>query len=216
MSEVARKRLAAIREFTELGAGFRVAARDLEIRGAGDVLGAEQSGHIASVGVDTYLKMLDHAVRRLKGEEIVEAVSCELELPGGAGIPDDYVEEPGLRLELYQRLADDAVPLEETRLEIRDRFGALPEQVEELIAQHRLRRQAEAVRVQSISYRSGSLYLRFRTDAQIDVDRLVEWMEKEPAVDFAPSGVLTVGGLAAEEVVATAGEVLTELSLHTS
>ncbi len=214
VSDVARKRLAAIREFTELGAGFRVAARDLEIRGAGDVLGAEQSGHIASVGVDTYLKMLDQAVRRLRGEEIVEEVSCELELPGGAGIPEHYVQEPGLRLELYQRLADDAVPLEETRLEIRDRFGALPEEVEELIAQHRLRRRAERVRVQSISYQSGSLHLRFRSDAEIDVERLVEWMEQEPAVDFSPSGVLTVTSVAPADAVTVAGEVLAQLSLQ--
>lgn len=211
VSQTARRRLTAIREFTELGAGFRVAARDLQIRGAGDVLGAEQSGHIGSVGVETYLKMLDNEVKRLRGEEVVEEVSCEIELPGGAGIPESYVEEPGLRLDLYQRLAEAGADLEGMRAEMADRFGPPPAEVEALIAQHQLRREAERVRVQSISYRGRSLHLRFRADARVDIERLVEWMQDEPRVDFSPSGVLSVHDVGPEEAVPVGREVLEQL-----
>ena len=112
LSTVARRRLSAIREFTELGAGFRIAARDLEIRGAGNLLGAEQSGHMASVGIETYLKMLEETVRELQGETILEDVSTAIDLPIAMSIPADYVGDANLRMELYRRVARGNSPRE--------------------------------------------------------------------------------------------------------
>ena len=123
LSQNARQRLAAIREFTELGAGFRVAARDLEIRGAGNLLGAEQSGHIAAVGIETYLKMLEDTVKELRGEKVEEEVSTAIDLPLVTTIPDTYVEDANLRMELYRRIAAAEEEEQELLAELRDRFG---------------------------------------------------------------------------------------------
>ncbi len=211
VTETARRRLTAIREFTELGAGFRVAARDLEIRGAGDVLGAEQSGHIASVGVETYLKLLDEAVRVLKGEDVEEPVSCAIELPGEAGIPNTYVAEPGLRLDLYQRLGEIETNLDQLLEEMVDRFGPVPPEVEALFVVTALRRRAELMRVQSLTYKHGSLYLRLRTDAKVDVEKLIQWMEEEPSVTFSPTGVLTVDDVDPAQAIAASEELVEQL-----
>ena len=105
LSEPARKRLAAIREFSDLGAGFRIAARDLEIRGAGNLLGAEQSGHIAAVGIETYLKMLEESVREMRGETVEEAPSVAIDLPVAMSIPETYVADANLRMEIYRKIA---------------------------------------------------------------------------------------------------------------
>ncbi len=124
LTEDARKRLEAIREFTELGAGFRVAGRDLEIRGAGNLLGAEQSGHIGAVGIETYLKLLEEAVAELRGEKIEEAPSVTLDLPVAMSIPESYVADANLRMEIYQRVAIADGSEAEVVAELRDRFGA--------------------------------------------------------------------------------------------
>jgi transcription-repair coupling factor (superfamily II helicase) len=135
MSGEARARLATLQRFTELGSGFSIASHDLEIRGAGDLLGARQSGHIAAVGFDTYARILEEAVAELKGEPITRESDPELNTCVAAFIPDDYVEDTGQRLDLYKRLSsaardEDAVAaiLEE----IRDRYGARPAEVEAL------------------------------------------------------------------------------------
>ena len=107
LSEQARKRLAALREFSDLGAGFRIAARDLEIRGAGNLLGGEQSGHIGAVGIETYLKLLEETVRELRGEAVEEAPSVALDLPVQMSIPADYVDDANLRMELYRKIAEE-------------------------------------------------------------------------------------------------------------
>ncbi len=211
VSEEARKRLTAIREFTELGAGFRIAARDLEIRGAGDILGAEQSGHIAAIGVDAYLKLLEQEVRSRQGEAVPEPVSTVLSLPGMEGIPEDYVGDAGLRLDLYQRLGDSNTDLDSLRAEVEDRFGSLPEAVEDLFAFADLRRKAEELRVQSITYRGRKLHVRFRTDAPVDVGSLVEWIDGDPGVTFSPTGVLTVDGVEASDATTATHAVLDRL-----
>ncbi|MEZ5332870.1 MAG: transcription-repair coupling factor [Thermoanaerobaculia bacterium] len=208
----ARKRLEAIREFTELGAGFRVAARDLEIRGAGNLLGAEQSGHIAAVGIETYLRMLEETVRELSGEAPAEHASAVLDLPVAMSIPPEYVADANLRMGLYRRIADAADDEEELLTELDDRFGSPPEPVRRLIAGARLKRRAEALGVQSVSFRSGSLQLRLRQDNRVDLDRLVDWLGRRDDASFSPSGVLSVGGVAAGEAIEQASRVLEELS----
>ncbi len=192
LSEAARKRLAAIREFTDLGAGFRIAARDLEIRGAGNLLGAEQSGHIGAVGIETYLKLLEETVREMKGEEVAEAPSAAIDLPVPMSIPQEYVENANLRMELYRKIAAAEESEDEVIAELTDRFGPPPAAVRTLIQVAALKRLAEALRIQSISFKGSELVIRLRRDARIDVDRLIEMVSTTPGASFSPSGVLTL------------------------
>jgi transcription-repair coupling factor (superfamily II helicase) len=141
LSEEAHERLAAISRLTELGSGFRVAMRDLEIRGAGNLLGAEQSGHITAVGFDTYARLLAESVAELKGEAVPEEREIRVDLPVRAFIPVDYLGQESLRLEMYRRVASarEAGELEAVRSESEDRFGPLPQEVETLLDVARLR-----------------------------------------------------------------------------
>ena len=208
LSQVARERLAAIREFTELGAGFRVAARDLEIRGAGNLLGAEQSGHIAAVGIETYLKMLEDTVRELRGEAVEETVSTAIDLPIVTTIPEAYVADANLRMELYRRIGAAETGEEELLAELRDRFGAPPPAVLRLVELAGLKRHAERLRVQSISARGRELQLRLRADAKIDVERLIELVSQRPGATFSPNGVLTLSGVAPDRMASETREIL--------
>ena len=210
LSEDASKRLAALREFSDLGAGFRIAARDLEIRGAGNLLGAEQSGHIAAVGIETYLKMLEETVRELRGEAVPEAPSAAIDLPVPMSIPDDYISDPNLRMETYRNIVGGERGDEEILAELADRFGPPPPAVRTLLEVARIKRMAEALRVQSIGSQKGELVIRLRQDARVDVERLVAMVNRDDGVAFSPTGVLTVrseGGL-----LATAVRTLEELA----
>jgi transcription-repair coupling factor (superfamily II helicase) len=210
LSETARKRLAALREFSDLGAGFRIAARDLEIRGAGNLLGGEQSGHIGAVGIETYLKLLEETVRELRGESVEEAPSVALDLPVAMAIPQDYVDDANLRMELYRKIAEE--PEREMRAELADRFGPPPAAVEALVEVAALKRLAESLRVQSIAAKSGELVIRLRRDARIDVERLIDMVSSRPGASFSPTGVLTLPGGHGRQLVATARETLEVLS----
>jgi len=171
ITEGAEHRLQAILEASELGAGFRIAMRDLEIRGAGNILGASQSGHIQEVGLDLYTQLLNEAVRELEGEggatDDVEipAELPRIELPMNARIPEDYVDHLPTRLAVYQRLAKmtDADYIPEIRDELRDRFGPLPEEVENLLTLASLRTLAADVGVESIVQGSDAIVLSLRT-----------------------------------------------------
>jgi transcription-repair coupling factor (superfamily II helicase) len=153
LSEEAHERLAAISRFTELGSGFRVAMRDLEIRGAGNLLGAEQSGHIAAVGFDTYARLLAESVAELKGEPVEEEKDIRVELPVRAFIPVDYLGQESLRLEMYRRVASarSEEELDQTRAEAEDRFGPVPREVETLLDVAKLRILADRLGVEDIS-----------------------------------------------------------------
>jgi transcription-repair coupling factor (superfamily II helicase) len=212
LSEQARKRLSAIREFTDLGAGFRIAARDLEIRGAGNLLGAEQSGHIGAVGIETYLKLLEETVRELRGETVEEAPSAAIDLPVPMAIPETYVDNANLRMELYRKIAAAEESEEEVLAELTDRFGAPPASVKSLVEVAALKRLAESLRVQSISAKGGELIIRLRRDARIDIDRLIEMVQTRPGAAFSPSGVLTLAAGRGAQMVAIARETLSELA----
>src|SRR5205807_5399490 len=139
----AARRLKAIEEFTELGAGFKIALRDLEIRGAGNILGTQQSGHIAAVGYEMYCQLLENAVRQMQNQPLKTPLEVNIDLPWPAYLPRDYVTGQRLRIEVYRRLARirKLERLEEFRQELRDRFGPPPEKVEWLLrlAEIRLR-----------------------------------------------------------------------------
>src|SRR5206468_8035749 len=136
LTEEAHDRLEAISRFTALGSGFQIAMKDLEIRGAGNLLGAEQHGHIAAVGFDTYLRLLGEAVAEMKGEPAPEEKEVRIDLPVKAFIPSEWVGQEALRLELYRRIATarDHEQLQSVRAEAEDRFGGLPQPVLSLFA----------------------------------------------------------------------------------
>ncbi len=188
----ARQRLEALREFTDLGAGFRIAARDLEIRGAGNLLGGEQSGHIAAVGIETYLKLLDETVRELRGEAVAEAPSASIDLPVPMAIPAGYIGDANLRMEIYRRIAAGETGHEELLAELRDRFGPPPAALRTLLEVADLKRQAEALRVQAVAAQGGKLVFRLRRDARVSVERLIELVSDLPGASFSPTGVLTL------------------------
>ncbi|HEX9799978.1 MAG TPA: transcription-repair coupling factor [Thermoanaerobaculia bacterium] len=204
----ARKRLEALRDFTELGAGFRIAARDLEIRGAGNLLGAEQSGHIAELGIETYLRMLEETVRELKGEAAAEGPSTALDLPVPVAIPRSYIADENLRLEIYRKLAAAEAPREELLAELADRFGRPPAAVEMLLDLAALKRDAERLRIQSISAGAGRLTFRLRRDSRVDVDQLIRFVSERRGSSFSPSGVLTLPLAAGESVLDAASSTL--------
>jgi transcription-repair coupling factor (superfamily II helicase) len=168
LSDEARKRLQAIFNASELGAGFQIALSDLEIRGAGNILGGEQSGHMAAVGFDLYSRMLAEAVEGEKAQRegrapVIAAPSAVIDLPMDAHLPDEYVADEAPKLELYRRLAyarsDDDIAA--FRSEVADRFGPMPDPVERLVEVAELRLAAEAAGVLSISRESGWLIIRF-------------------------------------------------------
>ncbi len=171
LSDVARKRLAAIFNASELGAGFQIALSDLEIRGAGNILGAEQHGHMAAVGFDLYTRMLAEAVEvekaALEGRRARTArTQARIDLPVDAYLPDDFVPEEPQKLELYRRLGRVVtdVGLEEMRRELLDRYGSLPPPVERLLEVSQLRYRAEEAGLVSVGLEDGQLVLRFGPD----------------------------------------------------
>jgi transcription-repair coupling factor (superfamily II helicase) len=159
LTELAEKRLSAVQEFAEFNSGFKIAMRDLEIRGAGNLLGAEQSGHLVNVGYDMYLKLLEEAVLEEKGERPKSRAECSADLSVSAYIPDKYVESSELRMDLYRRIAMVRTEEEAGDLtdELTDRFGEPPSSVAALICVALLRKEAETAGITEISQRSGLL-----------------------------------------------------------
>ncbi len=178
LSPIAKKRLAAIREFSDLGSGFRVAALDLEIRGAGNLLGGEQSGHIETVGFEMYMKLLEQAVRELKGEDIEDDVRAVVNLRVDLKIEDSYVPDMNQRLTIYRKVADARTDaeLDQILTELRDRYGPIPEAVEHLEQYGRIRILADTLGVESIDREAQTVIIKFRPDSQgkrLNVDRLL-------------------------------------------
>jgi len=193
MTPEARKRLAVLRTFTELGSGYKIAARDLEIRGAGNLLGAAQSGHITAVGFDLYTKLLEEEVARLRGETVEETIECEVAVPVPAYLPEDYVREVQTRLALYKRIADakDDAELMRLREELTDRFGRPGEPVANLLAVVSLRRTAEKLRIRKIEAGPDRLAFEFDDSTPVTPARLVQLVTANPRVfSLSPEGKL--------------------------
>jgi transcription-repair coupling factor (superfamily II helicase) len=153
ITEVAAKRLAAIRDFTSFGSGFKIAMRDLQIRGAGSVLSARQSGHMAAVGYDTYLRILEEAVGDETGKiEAKKRVSCTVDLAVSAYIPESYIADDESRIEMYKRIAavGDAADAAEALAELQDRFGAVPNTVQALVDVSLIRVMAERLDIYEV------------------------------------------------------------------
>ncbi len=196
LTDIARKRLAALREFSELGAGFKMAALDLELRGAGNLLGAEQSGQIAAVGFETFTQLMEEAVRKLRGEEVEESVRTLMKLQMDFHIPTQYVPEEIQRLQLYKRLGTvrDATRREEVTKELRDRYGPLPEAVDNLLNLSILKHRAEMLRIPLVERRASGLVMKFRHDSKVDPDRIMRFVQSTESASFRPDGTLEWAG----------------------
>lgn len=165
LTEIQQKRLAAIREFTEFGSGFKIAMRDLELRGAGNIMGAQQHGHMESVGYDMYLKLLGEAVSEERGEKPeTKDLDCLIDISVDAHIPESYVESLTLRLDVYRRIADirNIEDSEDVKDELRDRFGKIPQSVQGLIDIALVRNKANSMGIYEIRQNENSLLLYVR------------------------------------------------------
>jgi len=184
LSDVARKRLRAIEEFSELGAGFRLAMRDMEIRGAGNFLGPEQSGHVNLIGYDLYCQMLREAIADLRGEErAAERVPVRLDVELDAYLPEAYIDDPDQRIFFYKRLADLADPdaLRSLSVELRDRYGRIPEPAENLLRLKELRLLAEGGGVEELKVRPDAATIRFAAGREPAQDVVKEMVRDVPA-----------------------------------
>ena len=192
LSPIARRRLAAIREFSDLGAGFRIAALDLELRGAGNLLGGEQSGHMEALGFDLYTQMLERTVAELRGEQVEDETSVTLNLGVDVAIPEDYISEMGQRLRTYKRVssARDEAVLSSIRTETEDRYGRIPASVDRLFAYARLRRLAEELGIVSIDRTPDGVAIKFSEKARISPEKLGVFVRNHAGAVFTPAGVL--------------------------
>ena len=191
----ARKRLAALQEVTELGSGLKLAMHDLEIRGAGALLGDAQSGHIAAVGFDMYLQILERAVQEMKGEEVVEEVEPEIDLPIPAFIPSDYLEDINQRLVFYRRLSSARSEIEvgEVRAELRDRFGPSPTVLENLFEVMNLKLLLRKAGVRRASVEKEKVVLAFDAHSPVEPQRLVAAVTQgQGQRDFTPDQRLRI------------------------
>jgi transcription-repair coupling factor (superfamily II helicase) len=196
LTDIARKRLAALKEFSELGSGFKIAALDLELRGAGNLLGAEQSGQIGAVGFETYCRLLEETVRELRGEEVEAEVRTNLRLQIDIHIPPDYIADEAQRLRAYKQLAGiaSAEDRESAAAALADRYGPLPEAVVNLMDYAMLKSLAERLRVEGIERRQTRISLRFREDSKINPERLMRYVASTPGVSFSPAGEMQWSG----------------------
>jgi transcription-repair coupling factor (superfamily II helicase) len=203
ITEEAKKRLQAIREMSYLGAGFRLAMKDLEMRGAGNLLGPEQSGHIHAVGFDMYVEMLENAVAELKGVEVKEEIEPSITLRIAALIPEWYIEDMTLRLSVYRRIAGakDMESIEDIASEMKDRFGGLPDEVGNLLEIMRLKIMAKRLSVTKISESDGKVRFAFADETPVKTDAVFGLQRTFPGIRFSKDGFeLDVRGLSEDDV----------------
>jgi transcription-repair coupling factor (superfamily II helicase) len=187
----AAKRLKALMDFTHLGAGFAIAMHDLQIRGAGNLLGEVQSGQVAEVGYELYVRMLEEAVAELKGEAPAEGPEPELHLSLKAFLPEDYVPDSQVRLSLYKRLSlvRAAAGLEAVASELQDRFGPPPEPARNLLEAVGLKALLRRLFAVRLDLTAGQLQVHFTHQARLDLDRLLGLAERKPQeVKVHPDG----------------------------
>ncbi|MFN7920556.1 MAG: transcription-repair coupling factor [Bryobacteraceae bacterium] len=192
LTETARKRLAALREFSDLGAGFKIAALDLELRGAGNILGGEQHGHINAVGYDMYMSLLENAVKELRGEQVLPEIHTSVSLGLDLRIPSDWISDETQRLRAYKRIAEasDAAKAAKALEDLVDRYGPAPPAVALLLRFAVLKSAAERAGIESIERKAGAVQLKFHPDSQIDPERLMDLVQNEPGAQFSPGGIL--------------------------
>jgi transcription-repair coupling factor (superfamily II helicase) len=192
LTEIARKRLAALKEFSDLGAGFKIAALDLELRGAGNLLGGEQHGHINAIGFDMYIRMLEETVRELRGEEVPLEIHSSLNLGLDLRIPPNYISDENQRLRAYKRIAQaaDAKEREKVELELADRYGPVPADVLALLKYSGLKTAAEKIGIEAVDRKHSVLNVKFHDQTRVDAQKLMELVSNTRGAQFTPMGVL--------------------------
>ena len=188
LNEVAEKRLKAIKEFTEFGSGFKIAMRDLEIRGAGSLLGEIQSGHLEQVGYDTYCNLLDEVVKEMKGIEIEEDIDVAIDINVSSYIPDSYIENQSQKIEVYQNIAlcsteEDIKNIEE---DILDRFGKMPKEIINLLEIAKIKGMCKNLGITKINQKQNNIVFNFNPETFImDIDKIVKKYRNR--VRFSPA-----------------------------
>jgi transcription-repair coupling factor (superfamily II helicase) len=214
LTPLAKRRLSALKEFTELGSGFRVAALDMELRGAGNLLGGQQHCHVNAIGLELYCQLLEEAVRELRGEPARPAVTTTINLGLDIRIPSSYIHEEHQRLRAYKMIGGVRSPEELATIarEMEDRYGALPPGVRNLLDYASLKLVAGRLLVQSIERRHETVEIGFPAHAEVDPARLLRFVSARPGSQFSPSGVLRVRlGGRTQEVIPQLHAVLEQL-----
>ena len=218
LTEIARRRLAALKEFSDLGAGFKIAALDLELRGAGNMLGGEQSGHIEAVGFELYTSMLEAAVKEMKGEAGEERPATQLNLGIALRIDESYVPEENQRLRLYKKIAgsNTEASVNEIRAEMEDRYGAPPDATVYLLEAAFLRLECERLGIAQVDRKRGELHIRFMENATVDPAHLMQLVARNAkrGAQFTPQGLLKLPLRAtrSDEVLLEIRELLANLA----
>jgi transcription-repair coupling factor (superfamily II helicase) len=218
MTDIARSRLEALERHTELGSGFHIAALDMELRGAGDLLGAEQSGFVASVGFDLFCQMLEEATHELRGEPLVHDVDPELSVDIDALLPESYIADVGVRLSFYKRLASAADEAEVSDLasELQDRFGEPPMEARRFVELMRLKVELRKLRVLGCEATAKAVSLHLRDDTPLDPVKIGALVaQKKSAYRLSPDGRLTRRALETEALadgLVLADRMLNELA----
>jgi transcription-repair coupling factor (superfamily II helicase) len=215
LTDEARARIEALERHTELGSGFQIASLDLELRGAGDLLGAEQSGNVASVGFDMFCRMLDEAVHEMRGDEVVHEVDTELTFDVEALLPEDYVTDVGVRLSLYKRLASaaDEGHVTEIAAEMEDRFGAPPEEARRLVKLMALKTELRRLRALGCEANARLVTLHLRDDTPLDPAKITALIRRSNgAWKLTPDMRLTRRFAGNADGIANAEAALAELS----
>jgi transcription-repair coupling factor (superfamily II helicase) len=216
LTPIARRRLAALKEFSDLGAGFKIAALDLELRGAGNLLGGEQSGHIEAIGFELYTQMLDRAVREMKGEVAPDEAETQLNLGLNIRIPAEYIPEENQRLRMYKRVAavETESQLSDVGAELQDRYGEPPQAVRNLLDYASLKLLCMRVGVNAIERKRDFVTFKFRQNAAVDPEHLARFVSAQRGAQFTPDGMLkfALKASAADEVLRALRTVLEQLA----
>jgi transcription-repair coupling factor (superfamily II helicase) len=216
LTPIARRRLAALKEFSDLGAGFKIAALDLELRGAGNLLGGEQSGHIEAIGFELYTQMLDRAVREMKGEAAPDEAETQLNLGLNIRIPAEYIPEENQRLRMYKRVAgvETESQLSDVGSELKDRYGPPPAAVRNLLDYASLKLLCMRVGVNAIERKRDSVTFKFRQNAAVDPEQLARFVSAQRGAQFTPDGMLkfVLKANAADDVLRSLRTVLEQLA----
>jgi len=216
LTPIARRRLAALKEFSDLGAGFKIAALDLELRGAGNMLGGEQSGHIEAIGFELYTQMLERAVREMKGEASPDEAETQLNLGLNIRIPADYVPEENQRLQMYKRVArvETESQLTDVAAELQDRYGPPPPAVRNLLDYASLKLLCMRVGVNAIERKRDFVTFKFQQNAAVDPEQLARFVSAQRGAQFTPDGMLkfVLKATAADEVLRALRTVLEQLA----
>ncbi|MGB3975656.1 MAG: TRCF domain-containing protein, partial [bacterium] len=212
----AMQRLTAIHQALELGAGFGLATRDLDIRGAGDILGHNQHGHISAVGFEMYCRLIKDAVKEIKGEISLESEECDIRIPSEMAIPEEYIERPAARLEVYRRFsnANDWEQINQILQNLKDQYGDPPDAVETIAYIAGIRICANRLSISKIDYKSGAVTAVFRETTPLQPETMLELIAKKPNLyRFIPphSLVINLDGQKSDDLVRKAHYALQKI-----